>query len=169
MTAPTPATRGDLGFSYELAVDIDTAYAAATDASPGTPSWLQLAFITAVAPTNNKNMADAATYADKGAERMAITGEGWALAFDHQIQRVAVTGLYIAGLQLLVTASKFGQRNRAAKVHVRYYDTQKADYAFEGVAYVSKSRSNTGNKDLAGYNFVLSGDGPLLPIATPVV
>lgn len=158
------ATEGDLGFSYELQIDIDEDFSLAVPT--GTPDWTQLAFITNVQPGNDKNFADAATYKDRGAARQAITGESWQLTFDHQVQRLA-TGEYIPTLQMLVDAAKFGRRNKRAQVHVRFYDTEGADYAFDGNAYVAMSRANTGNNDIAALSFTLTGTGALTAIDNP--
>ena len=158
------ATEGDLGFSYELQIDIDQD--AALEVPTGVPDWVQLAFITNVQPGNDKHVADAATYKDRGAARQAITGESWQLAFDHQVQRQA-NGEYIPTLQTLVNASKFGRRNKRAQVHVRWYDTEGADYAFEGDAYVAMQRANTGNNDPAALSFTLTGVGNLTEIDNP--
>lgn len=164
MTTPTIPTPGDLGFSYELQIDIDLD--AALPTPTGTPDWTQLAFITNVKPGNDKNFQDSATYYNRGAAAQAITGESWALAFDHQIQRQS-GGAFIETLQALVDASKFGRRNKKAQVHVRWYDTEGADWAFEGVGYVAMERGATGNNDIGSWSFTLTGDGVATEIGNP--
>jgi hypothetical protein len=157
MTEPVP---GDLGFSYEFGIDIDLGYPA------GPPDWNQIAFITDAGDTNEKATADTATYADRGAARNAITGETWGLSFTHQLQR-NVDGTYVEVLAALVEASKFGKRNTGAKVRVRWYDTEGADYAYQGEAYVSRARSAQGNAEVGGFTFTLTGDGPAVEIVNP--
>lgn len=153
-------TPGDLGFSYEFGIDIDMGYPL------GPEDWTQVAFITGASDNNEKTKSDTATYYDRGAARNAITGEGWGLTFTHQLQRNP-DGTYIAVLAKLVEASKFGKRNQGAKVKVRFYDTEGADYAFQGEAYVSSARSATGNAEVGGFTFTLEGDGTLTEIANP--
>lgn len=164
MTTPTIPTPGDLGFAYELQVDIDEDFS--SGAPTGNPDWTQLAFISAVNPTNPKTFQDSSTYYNKGAKAQAITGEEWGLEFVHQVQRLG-SGLYIPTLQILIAATEPGNRNDAAKVHVRFYDTEGADYAREGKAYVAIDRDNTGNTDIAGWKVTLTGDGALTKIANP--
>lgn len=163
MTTPTVPAIGDLGYSYELQVDLDMNYQ-----TGGVPDWWQLAFITNVDPGNPKNFADAATYHDRGSARQAITGESWQLTFDHQVQR-GTNGLYIPTLQELVRATEDGNRNKAAKAHVRWYDTEGADYAREGTAYVAMQRAQRGNNDIAALTFTLTGDGAAQKITNPFV
>lgn len=157
MTEPVP---GDLGFSYEFGIDIDLGYPA------GPADWNQIAFITDASDTNEKSKADTATYYDRGAARNAITGENWGLTFTHQLQR-NTDGTYIEVLAALVEASKFGKRNTGAKVKVRWYDTEGADYAYQGEAYVSRARGATGNAEVGSFTFTLEGDGPATEIVNP--
>jgi len=157
MTEPVP---GDLGFSYEFGIDIDLGYPA------GPADWNQIAFITDASDTNEKQKADTATYYDRGAARNAITGENWGLTFTHQLQRNP-DGTYIEVLAALVEASKFGKRNQGAKVKVRWYDTEGADYAYTGEAYVSRARGATGNAEVGSFTFTLEGDGPATEIVNP--
>lgn len=164
MTTPTIPTEGDLGFSYELQIDVDKDF---SDVSPtGVPDWYQLAFITNVDDPNDKTMQDKATYKNKGAVAQTITGESWSLTFAHQMQRTT-GGLFIPTLAILVEASKFGKRNKKGQVHVRWYDTEGANYAFEGVGYVTRARQNTGNADIGGFNFTITGDGAATAITNP--
>lgn len=158
MSEPIP---GDLGFSYEFGIDIDMAYP-----DDETPDWVQVAFITDAGDANEKTKVDTATYYDRGAARNAITGENWTLTFTHQLHRNP-DGTYIAVLAKLVEASKFGKRNKDAKVHVRWYDTEGASYAFEGEAYVSRARTAQGNAEVGGFTFTLEGDGAAVEIENP--
>ena len=164
MTTPTVPAEGDLGFSYELQIDIDLD--AASQTPTGVPDWYQLSFITNVQPGNDKTFQDSATYRNRGAAAQAITGESWQLAFDHQIQRLP-NGLYIPTLDALVQASKFGKRNKAAQVHLRWYDWEGADWAFEGTGYVAMARTNAGNADLGVLGFTITGDGAATEITNP--
>lgn len=163
MTTPTKATGGDIGFSYELQIDIDTAWPASD-----TPDFTQLAFITNVQPTLNRDMGDTSTYDDRGAKAVTVTGEDWALTFDHQIQRQA-SGEFITTLQQILNAAQFGGRNKQAQIHVRFYDTEGADYAYDGYAYVSITRTAAGNNDVGGWTVSLTGDGKLTKIANPYI
>lgn len=164
MSSPTPAVRGDLGFSYELAIDLDLGYGIL----PYEEDWQQIAFFTDAEPTNEKAFSDAATYADRGADRQTIVGEGWGLSFMHQLQRDPITGEFLEPLKTLLEKSKFGKRNDDSRVRVRFYDTEGADWAYVGVAYIAASRAQRGNRDIAGYTFTLTGDGGLTEITNPV-
>lgn len=152
-----------LGFSYEFGVEIDINYGTLT--AP-VEDWRQLAFITNAGTSNKKAFSDAATYRDRGATRQAITGENWDLMFDHQVQRNE-DGTFIDVLDYLIQRAKFGKRNAESKSHVRFFDTEGADMAGEGYAYVEQDRANKGNADIAMFSFSLTGDGPLENISNP--
>lgn len=165
MTAPTVVESGDLGFSYEMNLDIDMNF---NTPAAGTPDWLPLAFITDVDPKNDKTFADASTYADEGAERNAVVGEKWEITFVHQLQRDPTTGLYITVLAKLVKCAAFGARNKDAQVSIRWYDRGGADDAWQGVGYVARSRSAKNNKDIGGFSFTITGNGVAVPIDNPL-
>lgn len=151
----------DLGFSYELDIDIDLAYPAS-----GTPSWQQIRFTSAIAPQSSPTLLDAATYDDEGAANQVRVGEADTLAFTVQTQR-NVDGTFLAELQKLVDAAAPGLRGKAAQVHARYYDSKGADYAREGFFTVQADRQNTGNAEVGGFSVTLTSAGPVTKIANP--
>lgn len=162
MTTPTVPAVGTLGFSYEYTIAIDQAYQAG-----GAADWWDLSFVTNVQTNITKKMADAATYRDKGAENSEVVGDAWKVTFDHQVQR-GTNGLYIPTLQTLVDASGFGTRNKAAQVHVQFYDSEGADEAYEGVGTVQRTRGATGVADPGSISFEITGKGNLTKITNPM-
>ncbi len=163
MSGPTPPTYGDLGFSYEFSIDIDMAFNTVT---PAPPQWAQVAFITNAGDANDKTFADVATYYDRGAARQTITGENWSLTFDHQIQRNE-DGTFIDVLAKLVESAKFGKRNDEAKAHIRFYDSEGADWAWEGYAYVAMSRANRGTTESDLIRLIAEGADAITAVGAP--
>ncbi|KMM44859.1 hypothetical protein CWIS_13575, partial [Cellulomonas sp. A375-1] len=152
----------DLGFSYELDLDIDLAYPASD-----TPNWQAIRFTSAVAPQSAPTLLDAATYDDEGAANQVRVGETDTLGFTIQIQRDGA-GAYLPEVQKLLDAAAPGLRGKAAQVHVRYYDSEGSDYAREGRFTVQADRQNTGNAEVGGWSITLTSAGPVQKIAVPV-
>lgn len=151
----------DLGLSFELDLDINLA-------GPGVapPTWQQVRFATAIAPTNPPVLIDAATYTDKGAENQARVGETGGVGFTVQVRRLP-DGTFLPEVQALLNAAKPGVRGNAATVEVRYYDSLGADYAMQGIYSVQIERGATGNVEAASYAVTLTAKGRVQPIANP--
>lgn len=152
----------DLGFSYELDIDINTA-------GPGavTPSWQQIRFTSAIAPSIDPTMLDAATYDDEGAANQERVGESWSVPLTVQQRRLIADGSVLPEMQVLLDAAKPGKRGNAALVEVRFYDSAGSDYAFQGTAVVKVDRGATGNAEIGSWSVTLTGKGKLVPIANP--
>lgn len=140
----------ELGFSYELGINVRKI---------GTTEWTPLSFISAVDPDNAKTFTDVTTYRNRGVTAQQITGESLILNFYHQVQRLPLTGEYIPALKMLTDAAKVGTRGNASKLEYQVFDTEGADYAFQGVASVSMKRADTSNAGVGGINFVFTDDG----------
>lgn len=149
----------DLGLSYELAIDLNLGTLAI-------PSWQRVRFSSAINPTHTPSMADAATYDDRGSQNQVKIGDSASLPFTVQAQRNP-DGTYLPEVVALLNAAKTITRGNAAVVEARYYDTEGADYAFQGRFSVEASRQSTGNAEIGGWSFSLTSRGPVLPIANP--
>jgi|GEM_PF-1245549 len=151
----------DLGFSYELVIDIDLDFPASD-----VPNWQQIRFSSAVAPQSTPTMLDAATYDDRGAANQVRVGEADTLGFTVQVQR-NVDGTYLPELQKLIDAAAPGIRGKDGQVHLRYYDSEGAAYAREGHFTVQADRQNTGNAETGGWAITATSAGPVQVIANP--
>ncbi|WP_377464783.1 phage tail tube protein [Populibacterium corticicola] len=153
----------DLGLSYELDIDINLAGAGVRP-----EIWQQIRFTSAIAPAHAAVMADAQTYDDEGAQNQAKIGETGSVAFTIQAQRNP-DGTFLPEVQAILDAAKPGTRGNAALVEVRYYDSNGADYAFQGVFSVDVARQTTGNQEIAGWSITLTSKGPIQVIENPVL
>lgn len=151
----------DLGLSYELDLDINLAGSGVTPAN-----WQQARFTSAIAPTHAPVMIDAATYDDEGAENQARIGETANCAFTIQSRRNP-DGTFLPEVQALLNAAKPGVRGNASTVEVRYYDSEGADYAFQGIFTVQVDRGATGNAEAGIWSITLTSRGKVQPIANP--
>ncbi len=68
---------------------------------------------------------------------------------------------------MLLNAAKPGTRGNQAAVEVRYYDSEGADYAFQGIFSVDVARQTTGNAEIGGWTVTLTSRGPIKVIANP--
>lgn len=151
----------DLGLSYELDIDINLA-------GPGVrpENWAQIRFTSAINPQHTPTLVDIATYDDEGATSQAKLGESASLSFTIQARRNP-DGTYLPEVQALINASKPGTRGNAASVEVRYYDSEGADFAFQGTFAVQVDRGATGNAEVGSWSVTLTGQGKVVPITNP--
>lgn len=151
----------ELGLSYELDIDINLAGVGALPVN-----WQQIRFTSAIAPVHSPVMADAATYDDEGAQNQVKIGETGSVSFTVQNNRNP-DGTYLPEVQALINAAKPGTRGNQAAVEVRYYDSEGADYAFQGIFSVDVARQTTGNAEIGGWTVTLTSRGPIKVIANP--
>lgn len=162
----TPAT--ELGFSYEYGVDVYIP----TGVLATEGKWQPVRFASAINPTVATKEVDAATYDDHGTDHPTKTGETPQLDFYVQMHRLA-DGKFLPEVEALLAATRPDALGNKASIKVRYYDkpvtgTPNPDEAYELTATVSSfARAQTGNSDIAGWNFQLKGQGPRRKIANP--
>lgn len=151
----------DLGLSYEHDIDLNLAGPGVTPAN-----WQQIRFTSAINPQHSPTLVDVATYDDEGATNQAKLGESASLSFTIQARRNP-DGSFLPEVQALLDAAKPGTRGNAAEVEVRYYDSEGADYAFQGIFAVQVDRGATGNVEAGSWSVTLTGKGKIRPITNP--
>jgi len=157
-----PATNSEVGFSYELGVDIEITEG----------NWQSVRFAKAIAPNAEAKTQDGQTYDDLGADHPIKVGESWTLTLEIQHQRLT-DGKYLPEVEAFKAATEPDALGNKAPVHVRWYDkpaTGKAnpDDAYEGFGTVSITRSQTGTNDIGGWNITVTGQGPRKKIKNPL-
>lgn len=166
-TSPTLPANTTLGKSFEMGVDIDTAY-------PATPAvWQPVRRISDVQPTPTPKTQDAQTYDDFGASNADKVGEDWTLGFTVLGNRSATTGKFLPEVEALMKTTRPSAKGEDAVAHVRYYHkpesgTPDPDDAYEGFATVAVSRANAGADGAVERKQVtLTGKGPRREITNP--
>lgn len=159
---PLPAD-SSLGKSFEYGLDINLGTSAA-------PVWQPVRRISEWAPTYPATTQDVASYDDRGAENIDITGRSFATSFVVQGNRSTVTGAYLPEVEALLAASK--TIGGEAVVDIRWYhkpDIGAPNPTDAGRAYctVEVTRQNTGNAEAEWFNVTLTGKGRFVPIANP--
>lgn len=160
-------TPTDIGFSYELGVDINLG-------TPDEPQWQNVRYAKSIAPTAEDKTVDAQTYDDCGADHPVKVGESWRLEMHVQGHRLA-DGQYLPEIEKLLTACSPDATGEGATVHLRWYDkpaggkTPNPTDAYQGKGTVSVARAATGTAEEAGWNFTITGQGPRQKIANPLV
>ena len=154
-----PAT--EFGFSYEYAVDVQTA----------ADTWQTIRFISAVDPQVTPVTEDAATYDDNGAPNSVKLSESWTLGFTIQQHR-NTDGTYLPEVEAIMALTEPGAVGNAATGTFRWYDdpsdgTPNPDEAFEGDGTVAVTRGNTGNSGIGSWSVTVTGQGRRRKIPNP--
>ncbi len=160
--APTLPAGSALGFSYEYGVDINLG-------TPASPNWQPIRRISAVSPSVKPITSDAQTYDDFGAPNDQKTSESWDLKFSVLVNRLG-SGLYTPEVEALKAYTEPDAIGSLSIAHVRWYDkpaagTANPGEAYEGFAYVSLERANTGNADTGTWTITLTGQGKRTKVA----
>ena len=161
-TAPTLPAGSALGFSYEYGVDINLG-------TPAAPNWQPIRRVSAIAPSVKPITADAQTYDDFGAPNDQKTSESWSLAFSVQVNRLG-SGAYAPEVEALKAYTEPDAIGALSIAHIRWYDkpaagTANPGEAYEGFAYVTIDRANTGNADTGTWTIALTGQGKRTKVA----
>lgn len=162
---PLPAGT-TLGKSFEYGVDVNlNTYAS--------PSWQPFRRISGFQPTPTPTTQDAQTYDDLGAPNSDVTGWGWTLAFNAQVNRSLATGLYLPEVEAILARTKPSSKGELATIDVRWYHkpetgTPNPNDAGRGLATVAYTRQNTGpNGEIEVLAITLTGKGPHEEIPNP--
>ncbi|MFE1332086.1 phage tail tube protein [Streptomyces microflavus] len=136
-------------------------------ATGDTPDWKLCPGVTAFQPAAEPNIEDSSDYDSDGWAGNTKTGQSWevSLTINRKVKETAKT--YNAVHEALRLASfAYGE---ASRVHIRYMDRRGLPEAYEGYALVTWAPSGGEATALDQVEVTLTGDGPLLPIANPVV
>lgn len=166
-TAPALPAGTTLAKSYEMGLDIDTAY-------PGlVPAWQTMRRISDLQPSPTPKTQDAQTYDDFGADNADKVGESWSLSFTVLGNRSSTTGKLLPEVEALFNTTRPSAKGQDGDVHIRYYHkpesgTPDPDDAYEGWATVAITRANAGaDGAVERYSVTLTGKGPRREIVNP--
>jgi hypothetical protein len=154
----------ELAFSYEYAIDVNLGTKAA-------PVWQQIRFGSAYDPQATPVTQDGATYDDKGAPNQKKTSESWTLAGTIQGHRLPTSGLFLPEVERMLELAGPEAVGNAATGHFRWYDNPadavpNPNEAYEGDGTVQMNRQNTGNDQISGWSFTITGQGRRRRLAT---
>lgn len=133
------------------------------DISVDGTNWLTLPGSTDTAPQITPNKVDSSDYDTDGWSSSEITMQGWTLVAKYN---KLSTGGTPDPVQETIRACQ-AQFGDAARLYVRWYDTDGGSEAYSGRAIVELQRSKTGVADLAEVTVTLTGDGPVTAITNP--
>ncbi|MDF2554129.1 MAG: hypothetical protein K0R60_24 [Microbacterium sp.] len=162
---PLPAGT-TLGKSFEFGVDCNLG-------SYADPIWQPIRRLLGYQPTDSPTTQDAQTYDDQGSPNSDVTGWGWGLGFNVQVNRSLTTGLYLPEVEYLLSKTRPLAVGELAVGDFRWYHkpavgTPNPTDAGRGLATVAKTRQNTGpNGEIEMLGFTLTGKGSYEPIANP--
>lgn len=154
----------ELGFSYEYALDVNLG-------TPEAPNWQPIRFVSALDPQVSSVTQDGATYDDNGAPHPVKTSESWTVGGTVQLHR-KTDGTYLPEVEKLLDLAGPEAVGNSAAGHFRWYDDPTGwepnpDEAYEGRGTVAVTRQNTGNDQIAGLTFTITGQGRRTRISNP--
>ncbi|KAB7834066.1 phage tail tube protein [Streptomyces mobaraensis] len=159
MTTPTPPAETVTALARRYRLEINTS-------ATGTPAWTVLPGITEFAPKVEPTQQEVTTYDAEGWVEQAVTMLAWSVEITIAHRAHPVTSAFNATQEFVRRASlSFGA---ASYVHVRYYDRNGADEAYEGQALVTWEPDGGGPDEVDSIKVTLTGSGPLKAIANPV-
>lgn len=162
---PLPAGT-TLGKSFEYGLDVNLG-------TYESPVWQPVRRISGFQPSPSAITQDAQTYDDLGSPNADVTGWGWSLAFNAQVNRNVGTGLYLPEIEALLARTRPSATAELAVIDVRWYHKPASgaanpDDAGRGIATVAYTRSNTGaDGAIEQLAFTLTGKGPYEEIDNP--
>ncbi|MFF0894740.1 phage tail tube protein [Streptomyces sp. NPDC003278] len=161
MTTPTPTqpaeTETALARRYRLELDMGTG---------STVTWAIVPGINDFAPKVDQTQQPSTTYEDDGWADQTPTEYAWSIEATMLHRCHPDTKAFNpAQLKLRKAAEAFGA---GASVHVRWYDREGRDDAYEGRALVQWERDGTATDDLESIKVTLTGKGKRTPIENPL-
>lgn len=133
------------------------------DISTDNTTWLKLPGSTDTAPQFTPNKQDATDYDSGGATSSEITTTSWSVVVKYN--KLMSSGVPDP-VQETIRAC-MNQYGDAARLYVRWYDTDGGSEAYTGRAIVELQRSKTAVADIAEITVTLTGDGAATAIANP--
>ncbi|MFF9284869.1 phage tail tube protein [Streptomyces griseosporeus] len=158
MSTPTEPTETETALARRYRVDVDT--------GSGTVTWSWLPGIKEFAPKVDPTQQDSTTYDDDGWADQTVTQLAWSADITMLHRCNPTTKAFNAAQEKLRLASEqFGDGSR---VHVRWYDKEGRDEAYEGYALVTWERDGTATDDLDSVKVTLTGKGARTKITNPL-
>ncbi|AVH58380.1 MULTISPECIES: phage tail tube protein [Streptomyces] len=134
-----------------------------TDAAP---AWAIVPGVKDFAPKVDQTMQASTTYEDEGWADQTPTEYAWSIELTMLHRCHPVTKAFNAAQEKLrLAAEAFGD---AGKVHVRWYDREGRDEAYEGRALVKWEQDGTATDDLDSVKVTLTGKGKRTAITNPL-
>ncbi|MFF4751829.1 phage tail tube protein [Streptomyces sp. NPDC001270] len=158
MTTPIPPAETETALARRYRVDVDT--------GTGTVTWSWLPGINDFAPKVDPTQQDNTTYDDEGWADNTVTQLAWSIELTMLHRCHPDTKAFNAAQEALrMAAEQFGD---GAKVHVRWYDRDGRDEAYEGYALVTWEQDGTATDDLDSVTVTLTGKGKRTKITNPL-
>jgi hypothetical protein len=126
-------------------------------------SWLNVAGVNDLNPSENPTVQGADTYDTNGFNGFVKTITGWQVVA--KFLR-SVTAAVLDPGQELLRATRF-QQDPNARVYVRWWDKNGSADAYAGYGLVTWNPSKTGVADVEEVTVTIQGDGILSPITNP--
>lgn len=139
--------------------DIDVAWPS------GPESWQPLLGMTDFKPVVTPTLQDASDYDNDGWVGQEKTQQGWVATTTYLRKKNQAGAFPPAQEYLRLAEDQFGEEARA---HIRWYDRNGGDEAYEGVGIVGNERANSGVTDLDAVTTTITGDGARELIANPL-
>ncbi|MFE7853751.1 phage tail tube protein [Streptomyces sp. NPDC057403] len=158
-TPTQPAeTETALARRYRLELDMD--------ATGTTPEWAIVPGINDFSPKVDQTQQTSTTYEDEGWADQTVTEYAWSIEATMLHRCHPTTKAFNAAQEKLrLAAEQFGA---GAKVHVRWYDRDGRDEAYEGYALVQWEQDGTATDDLDSVKVTLTGKGKRTEIDNPL-
>lgn len=136
------------------------------DTGGGTPTWVIVPGITDFAPKVDQTKQASTTYEDDGWQDNTVTELAWSVEATMTHRCHPTTKAFNAAQEKLrLAAEQFGT---GATVHVRWYDRDGRDEAYEGYALVEWEQDGTATDDLDSVKVTLTGKGKRISIDNPL-
>ncbi|MGW0134825.1 phage tail tube protein [Streptomyces sp. NPDC003299] len=159
MSTPTPPAETETALAARYRVDVDLS-------TTGAASWSWLPGIQEFTPKVDPTQQDSTTYDDDGWADQTVTQLAWSVELTMLHRCHPTTKAFNAAQEKLRLASE--QFGDGSKVHVRWYDKEGRDEAYEGWALVSWERDGSATDDLDSVKVTLTGKGKRTAIANPL-
>ncbi|MFH9430235.1 phage tail tube protein [Streptomyces sp. NPDC017615] len=158
MTSPVPPIETETALARRYRMDVDT--------GTSTVTWAWLPGIQELDPKVDPTQQASTTYDDDGWADQTVTELSWSVELKMLHRCHPTTKAFnLAQETLRKAAEQFGS---GARVHVRWYDREGRDEAYEGYALVKWERDGTATDDLDSVKVTLAGKGKRVPIANPL-
>jgi hypothetical protein len=158
MSTPTEPVETETALARRYRVDVDL--------GTGTPTWTWLPGINDFAPKVDQTQQKSTTYDDDGWTDQTVTELAWSAEITMLHRCHPTTGEFNAAQEKLRLAAEAFASD--AKVHVRWYDKEGRDEAYEGYALVQWERDGTATDDLDSIKVTLTGKGKRVSITNPL-
>ncbi|TGB03303.1 hypothetical protein E2651_25365 [Streptomyces sp. MZ04] len=158
MSTPTPPAETETALARRYRLELNTG----TDT---TSVWMLVPGVQEFAPKVEPTQQKSTTYDDEGWADSTVTELAWSIEAKLAHRCHPTTGVFNAAQEKLRLASEtFGV---ASRVHVRYYDREGRDEAYEGYALATWEPDGGAADDLDTVKVTLTGKGPRKKITNP--